>query len=132
MLPPALHAVEQVATSRQLLMARLESSYSSHYCATLLRHTTVSHYCVTGSTVLLISADLLPLPACRPYLIVGPLSTLPNWVNEFKRFCPSFPVILYHGSKEQRAALRAEHMQARGGWPPGAEARSAAAAACMP
>ncbi len=61
------------------------------------------------------TAELLLLPPpCRPYLVVGPLSTLPNWVNEFKRFCPDFPVILYHGSREHRAALRAEHLQLRG------------------
>ena len=30
----------------------------------------------------------------RPYLIIGPLSTTPNWVNEFKRFArvPGDPV----------------------------------------
>ena len=45
-----------------------------------------------------------------PYLILGPLSTLPNWVNEFKKFCPDFPVILYHGSKQERAELRTRHL----------------------
>jgi ATP-dependent DNA helicase len=34
-----------------------------------------------------------------PYLVVGPLSTLPNWVNEFKRWTPDVPVLLYHGSQ---------------------------------
>lgn len=37
-----------------------------------------------------------------PYLIVTPLSTLANWVNEFKRFAPTINVLLYHGSKEER------------------------------
>ncbi len=41
-----------------------------------------------------------------PFLVVAPLSTLPNWVNEFKRWCPEQPVILYHGSKPERAELR--------------------------
>ena len=41
-----------------------------------------------------------------PYLVLGPLSTLPNWVNEFKRFCPDFPVVLYHGNKQERAEIR--------------------------
>ena len=45
-----------------------------------------------------------------PYLILGPLSTLPNWVNEFNRFCPSFPVVLYHGSKQERADIRAKRL----------------------
>ncbi len=41
-----------------------------------------------------------------PYMVVGPLSTLPNWVNEFHRWTPDIPVCLYHGSKEDRANLR--------------------------
>ena len=41
-----------------------------------------------------------------PYLVLGPLSTLPNWVNEFNRFCPDFPVVLYHGNKQERAEIR--------------------------
>ncbi|XP_068203076.1 lymphocyte-specific helicase-like [Palaemon carinicauda] len=38
-----------------------------------------------------------------PFLIVGPLSTLPNWIAEFKRFAPAVPVVLYHGSDSVRA-----------------------------
>ena len=45
-----------------------------------------------------------------PYLIVGPLSTLPNWVSEFQRWCPSFPVLLYHGNRNERAGLRARSL----------------------
>ncbi len=41
-----------------------------------------------------------------PYLIVAPLSTLSNWVDEIHRFTPDIPVLLYHGSKEERAKLR--------------------------
>lgn len=43
-----------------------------------------------------------------PYLVIGPLSTLPNWVAEFQRWCPSFPVCLYHGNRQERATIRAE------------------------
>ncbi|GLJ08114.1 hypothetical protein SUGI_0081570 [Cryptomeria japonica] len=45
-----------------------------------------------------------------PFLVVAPLSTLSNWVNEFNRFVPSMKVLLYHGSKNDRAGLRREHM----------------------
>lgn len=45
-----------------------------------------------------------------PFLILGPLSVLPNWVSEVERWCPSQPVILYHGSRQERAELRARHM----------------------
>lgn len=50
-----------------------------------------------------------------PFMVVGPLSTLPNWVSEFERWCPSMPVVLYHGNKQERALLRAQHMPL-GGW----------------
>ncbi|KAK4876072.1 hypothetical protein RN001_012494 [Aquatica leii] len=40
-----------------------------------------------------------------PYLIVAPLSTIPNWVSEFKRFSPQIPIIIFHGNKEERRNL---------------------------
>lgn len=43
-------------------------------------------------------------------MIVGPLSVLPNWVSEVERWCPTLPVVLYHGSRQERAELRARHM----------------------
>ena len=45
-----------------------------------------------------------------PFMVVGPLSTLSNWVDEFKRWFPSINVILYHGSKDERQKLRNKHM----------------------
>eukprot|EP01035_Chromulina_nebulosa_P018987 gene18987-24802_t len=42
----------------------------------------------------------------RTTLIVVPASTLANWVNEFKRFCPSFVIKLYHGSQQERLDLQ--------------------------
>ncbi|KAG2225659.1 hypothetical protein INT45_012131, partial [Circinella minor] len=47
-------------------------------------------------------AHLKAMKVSGPYLIVTPLSTLANWVNEFKRFAPTIPVLLYHGTKEER------------------------------
>ena len=42
-----------------------------------------------------------------PHLVVVPLSTLPNWQSEFERWLPSFKVLAFRGSKEQRKdALR--------------------------
>lgn len=40
-----------------------------------------------------------------PFLVVAPLSTLANWLNEFQRFLPSVPTILYHGSRDERRQL---------------------------
>ncbi|BES94743.1 SNF2 family N-terminal domain [Nesidiocoris tenuis] len=37
-----------------------------------------------------------------PFLVVAPLSTLPNWMNEFEAFAPQIPVILYHGPHDIR------------------------------
>lgn len=37
-----------------------------------------------------------------PHLIVAPLSTLRNWINEFEKWCPSIPVVLFHGTAQER------------------------------
>lgn len=44
-----------------------------------------------------------------PFLIAAPLSTLANWESEIKRFAPTLPCVVYHGSKIERAALREKH-----------------------
>lgn len=41
-----------------------------------------------------------------PFLILGPLSTLPNWMGEFQRWCPSISTILYHGSPDERRDMQ--------------------------
>lgn len=43
-----------------------------------------------------------------PYLIIAPLSTIPNWMSEFKRFAPDIPVVLFHAPKTERPAIYAE------------------------
>ncbi|KAF3615015.1 ATP-dependent DNA helicase DDM1 [Capsicum annuum] len=45
-----------------------------------------------------------------PYLIIAPLSTLSNWLNEIERFVPSINAIIYHGNKKQRDEIRMKHM----------------------
>ncbi|XWS29305.1 hypothetical protein CRYUN_Cryun24cG0017600 [Craigia yunnanensis] len=45
-----------------------------------------------------------------PYLIVAPLSTLSNWINEIERFAPSMNAIIYHGNKKVRDEIRRKHM----------------------
>ena len=55
-----------------------------------------------------------------PFLVVGPLSTLPNWVAEVERWTPSIGAVLYHGTKEERADLRAARLG-----PPGARVTDA-------
>ncbi|OAL32176.1 hypothetical protein AYO20_07944 [Fonsecaea nubica] len=46
-----------------------------------------------------------------PFLIAAPLSTVRNWVEEFKHWTPSINTILYHGSKEERATMRRKSMR---------------------
>ncbi|XP_037478482.1 ATP-dependent DNA helicase DDM1-like isoform X1 [Triticum dicoccoides] len=41
-----------------------------------------------------------------PYMIIAPLSTLSNWVNEISRFVPSLTGLIYHGDKVARAEIR--------------------------
>ncbi|KAH0353404.1 SWI/SNF chromatin remodeling complex component, partial [Aureobasidium melanogenum] len=41
-----------------------------------------------------------------PFLIASPLSTTSNWVNEFHKWTPDIPVVLYHGSKQEREEIR--------------------------
>ncbi|KAI8542411.1 hypothetical protein RHMOL_Rhmol08G0137000 [Rhododendron molle] len=45
-----------------------------------------------------------------PYLVIAPLSTLSNWVNEISRFTPSVNSIIYHGSKIERGEIRRKFM----------------------
>ena len=52
----------------------------------------------------------MPKAIRKPYLILGPLSTLPNWMSEFKRWCPTMTAVMYHGDKEKRAELRASDL----------------------
>lgn len=33
-----------------------------------------------------------------PHLIVAPLSTLANWMDEFDKWTPSIPTVMYHGT----------------------------------
>ena len=44
---------------------------------------------------------LIEMEVVGPYLIIGPLSTLPNWISEFKRFAPEVGIFFFmYFSKE--------------------------------
>lgn len=66
-----------------------------------------------GKTVQCISlvAHLMGKGVTGPFLVCAPLSTLTNWISEFKRFTPRIPVVLYHGSQEKRNELLTELKQ---------------------
>nr|XP_046257522.1 lymphoid-specific helicase isoform X2 [Scatophagus argus] len=60
-----------------------------------------------GKTIQCIAhiAMMIEKKVMGPFLVVAPLSTLPNWINEFKRFTPEVSVLLYHGPQAERAKL---------------------------
>ncbi|CAM0875081.1 unnamed protein product [Alopecurus aequalis] len=45
-----------------------------------------------------------------PYMVIAPLSTLSNWLNELTRFTPSLTGLIYHGTKDARTELRRKYM----------------------
>jgi len=49
-----------------------------------------------------------------PFLVVGPLSTLHNWLNEFKKWTPGMDAVIYHGSKDERKAIRGQFFRKKG------------------
>ncbi|CAN0395309.1 unnamed protein product, partial [Discosporangium mesarthrocarpum] len=57
-----------------------------------------------GKTIQVISliAHLRMKKVNGPFLITAPLATLPNWINEFKKWLPDVSAVLYHGSKDVR------------------------------
>jgi ATP-dependent DNA helicase len=46
-----------------------------------------------------------------PHLIVAPLSTLSNWIEEFQKWTPDIPVLLYHGTPPHRQDLVKNHIR---------------------
>lgn len=49
---------------------------------------------------------LLEMGITGPFLVIAPLSTIPNWLSEFSKFAPKLPTVLYHGTESERIALR--------------------------
>jgi len=66
-----------------------------------------------GKTVQCIAlvSHLMDKGVVGPFLVCAPLSTLPNWLSEFKRFTPRIPTVLYHGNQEKRDDLLPEIKQ---------------------
>ncbi|KAM6956225.1 lymphoid-specific helicase [Aplochiton taeniatus] len=60
-----------------------------------------------GKTIQCIAhiAMMIEKKVLGPFLVVAPLSTLPNWINELKRFTPELSTLLYHGTQLERATL---------------------------
>ena len=69
-----------------------------------------------GKTVTTIAllAHLWFMGVRGPFLVVAPVSTLSNWMAEFARWTPALPVVMYHGTKDERAALRQQILAMEG------------------
>jgi len=46
-----------------------------------------------------------------PFLVAAPLSTVRNWIEEFKFWTPTINTIMYHGSKDEREEMRRKRMR---------------------
>lgn len=68
-----------------------------------------------GKTIQVISlmAHLWDQHAWGHHLIVVPLSTLTNWISEFQKWAPEIPVLMYHGTKDDRPMLIRKHLAGR-------------------
>ncbi|CAG9772280.1 unnamed protein product [Ceutorhynchus assimilis] len=57
-----------------------------------------------GKTIQVIAliCVLLEIKTQGPFMIIAPLSTIPNWENEFKRFAPQIPIVTITGASESR------------------------------
>ena len=69
-----------------------------------------------GKTVQTIAflAFLREMKSFGPFLIVAPLSTLGNWIDEFTRWTPGIRTVLYHGSPQERAEIRSKQLRKPG------------------
>ena len=46
-----------------------------------------------------------------PHLVIVPSSTMDNWQNEFKLWCPSIRLLNYYGSQDERRHMRLQIVQ---------------------
>jgi SNF2 family DNA or RNA helicase len=51
-----------------------------------------------------------------PHLVVVPLSVLPNWMSEFRKFCPDLRVVRIHVNDEGEQGHMVPYVQACQFW----------------
>lgn len=70
---------------------------------------------MTSKTLQTISlfAFLREMGVYGPFLVAAPLSTLGNWVDEFAKFTPDIPVVLYHGNPAEREEIRSKKLRTK-------------------
>lgn len=63
-----------------------------------------------GKTVQIIAliCNLIEKGIHGPFLVIAPLSTLPNWEKEFSRFAKKIPVVVFQGYADERKTIKQE------------------------
>ena len=81
---------------------------------TFSHHCDFAHSIKQGKTIQAISliAYLMEFKNnLGPFLVIVPLSTLSNWVNEFQKWCPSAHLVCYKGIPAQRKEIYKEKVK---------------------
>ncbi|CAK9801025.1 Lymphocyte-specific helicase [Anthophora plagiata] len=61
-----------------------------------------------GKTIQIIAllCHLIEKQQDGPYLLIAPLSTIPNWMLEFEKFAPKLPIVLFYGKQDERPLIK--------------------------
>eukprot|EP00953_Heterococcus_sp_UTEX-ZZ885_P011356 6575-Heterococcus_DN1.PRE.1 len=108
LLSQAAAAAAAVAAEHSLFTAYCgQHLYYFAYCRQYVYYLAYRcHNTLLGLQVIGLLAYLYEKEVKGPYIICAPLATLPNWINEIKKWCPRLKCVLYHGPKADRDELR--------------------------
>ena len=81
-----------------------QSDYLQSHCKLLSLRGLEAHWSMHSERTLLCPAGYLNLwqHIAGPYLVVVPLSTVPNWIREFRKWLPQVNALVYVGDSKSR------------------------------